>query len=49
MTLLHVACGLGPSIKNPGYAYDLSGYLKVETAARFATANVCLMTNQFTS
>ena len=22
MTSLHVICGLGPPIKNPGYAYD---------------------------
>ena len=24
MTLLHVICGLGPPIKNPGYAYASS-------------------------
>ena len=23
MTSLHVICGLAPSMKNPGYAYDL--------------------------
>ena len=29
MTSLHVICGLGPSVKSPGYAYSLNCLLRL--------------------
>ena len=37
MTSLHVICGLGPPIKNPGYAYDRA-FVNVESDSADTTS-----------